>query len=111
MRHHSVLLLLLITDGTPDSYKVFNRMFEAPILKSRAPNCTPREHEEGSARAEQVRPDLLRLRLPRYDLMKCCDSSWRFLDRSCFGERLISYKTIFRPRVRLSSVFGGTTFS
>ena len=37
-----------------DSYKVFYRMFEAPILKSRAPNCTPKEHDEGGARAEQV---------------------------------------------------------
>jgi len=42
-----------------DSYKVFYRMFEAPILKSRAPNCTPKEYDEGSARAEQVQSETL----------------------------------------------------
>jgi DNA repair and recombination protein RAD54B len=37
-----------------DTYKMFSRVYENPILKSRAPDCTPQEFEIGSGRAEQV---------------------------------------------------------
>ncbi|KAF8317932.1 hypothetical protein DL93DRAFT_2186416 [Clavulina sp. PMI_390] len=40
--------------GLLDSYKTFYRMFEQPIMRSREPNCTNNEREEGIDRAEQL---------------------------------------------------------
>lgn len=34
--------------------KSFKKLYEVPILKSRAPECTPKEKELGEARLEQV---------------------------------------------------------
>ena len=38
-----------------DDYAVFRRIYERPILKSRAPDCTKEELEFGNARAAQVK--------------------------------------------------------
>lgn len=37
-----------------DDYNTFRRVYETPILKSRAPGCTSKETEVGEARSEQV---------------------------------------------------------
>ncbi len=38
----------------PDDYSVFKRVYETPILKSRAPDCTRKEKEMGESRSAQV---------------------------------------------------------
>ena len=38
-----------------DDYSVFRKVYENPILKSRAPDASPKEVELGEARMEQVR--------------------------------------------------------
>jgi hypothetical protein len=38
-----------------DDYSVFRKVYENPILKSRAPDASPKEVELGEARTEQVR--------------------------------------------------------
>jgi DNA repair and recombination protein RAD54B len=38
-----------------DDYSTFRRVYETPILKSRAPGCTVKETEIGEARSNQVR--------------------------------------------------------
>jgi DNA repair and recombination protein RAD54B len=38
-----------------DDYSIFRKVFENPILKSRAPDASPKEVELGEARTEQVR--------------------------------------------------------
>ncbi|KAF9515524.1 hypothetical protein BS47DRAFT_1293769 [Hydnum rufescens UP504] len=43
-----------VNHGLLDTYKMFSRVYENPILKSRAPDCTPQEFEIGSGRAEQL---------------------------------------------------------
>ncbi|KAI6157426.1 P-loop containing nucleoside triphosphate hydrolase protein [Pisolithus tinctorius] len=40
--------------GLLDDYPTFRRIYELPILKSRAPDCTPKELELGEARAAQL---------------------------------------------------------
>ncbi|PBL03987.1 hypothetical protein ARMGADRAFT_1049644 [Armillaria gallica] len=40
--------------GLLDEYSVFRRVYEAPILKSRAPDCTTKETEVGEARLAQL---------------------------------------------------------
>ncbi|KAK0495192.1 P-loop containing nucleoside triphosphate hydrolase protein [Armillaria luteobubalina] len=40
--------------GLLDEYSVFRRVYEAPILKSRAPDCTTKETEIGEARLAQL---------------------------------------------------------
>ncbi|KAG8843774.1 helicase [Tulasnella sp. 330] len=40
--------------GLLDDYKTFNRIYETPIVKSRAPNCTEKNREVGTARMEQL---------------------------------------------------------
>lgn len=37
-----------------DDYSVFRKVYENPILKSRAPDASPKEVELGEARTEQV---------------------------------------------------------
>jgi DNA repair and recombination protein RAD54B len=41
-----------------DDYNTFRRVYESPILKSRAPDCSAKEKELGEARSAQVRVDL-----------------------------------------------------
>ena len=38
-----------------DDYNTFKRVYETPILKSRAPGCSSKEAEVGEARSAQVR--------------------------------------------------------
>ena len=38
----------------PDDYNTFRRVYEAPILKSRAPSSTAKEQELGETRSAQV---------------------------------------------------------
>lgn len=38
----------------PDDYNTFRRVYEVPILKSRAPDRTAKELEIGEARSAQV---------------------------------------------------------
>ncbi|KII92162.1 hypothetical protein PLICRDRAFT_50591 [Plicaturopsis crispa FD-325 SS-3] len=40
--------------GLLDDYSTFRRVYEAPILKSRAPDSTPKENEIGEARSAQL---------------------------------------------------------
>ncbi|TFK54023.1 hypothetical protein OE88DRAFT_1654480 [Heliocybe sulcata] len=40
--------------GLLDDYKTFRRVYEQPVLKSRAPDCTPKEAELGQARQTQL---------------------------------------------------------
>ncbi|KAG6330522.1 hypothetical protein ID866_8566 [Astraeus odoratus] len=40
--------------GLLDDYSTFRRVYEVPILKSRAPDCTPKELELGEARSVQL---------------------------------------------------------
>ncbi|KAL0956101.1 hypothetical protein HGRIS_002269 [Hohenbuehelia grisea] len=40
--------------GLLDSYGTFRRVYETPILKSRAPDCTAKEREIGQGRSEQL---------------------------------------------------------
>ena len=40
---------------TKDDYSTFKRVYETPILKSRAPGCSAKEAEVGEARSAQVR--------------------------------------------------------
>lgn len=40
--------------ATTDEYATFRRVFENPILKSRAPGATAKEIEIGEARTEEV---------------------------------------------------------
>ena len=40
--------------GLLDDYSTFRKVFENPILKSRAPGCSVKEHELGEARHTQV---------------------------------------------------------
>ncbi|KAI0638193.1 P-loop containing nucleoside triphosphate hydrolase protein [Trametes polyzona] len=40
--------------GLLDDYSTFKRVYETPILKSRAPGCTPKEAELGEARSAQL---------------------------------------------------------
>lgn len=42
-------------DLIPDNYATFRRVYETPILKSRAPDSTAKEREVGEARSAQVR--------------------------------------------------------
>jgi DNA repair and recombination protein RAD54B len=37
-----------------DDYSTFRRVYEVPILRSRAPDCTAKEREMGEARTAQV---------------------------------------------------------
>jgi hypothetical protein len=37
-----------------EDYATFRRVYEAPILKSRAPDCSKRESELGRTRSEKV---------------------------------------------------------
>lgn len=37
-----------------DDYKMFNRIYEAPIIRSRAPNCLEKQRELGTARLDQL---------------------------------------------------------
>jgi DNA repair and recombination protein RAD54B len=41
-------------NATTDEYATFRRVFENPILKSRAPGATAKEIEIGEARTEEV---------------------------------------------------------
>lgn len=45
-----MLILILVLDD----YSVFRKVYENPILKSRAPDASPKEIELGEARMEQV---------------------------------------------------------
>ncbi|KAG9010829.1 helicase [Tulasnella sp. JGI-2019a] len=40
--------------GLLDNYKTFSRIYEAPIVKSRAPGCTEKNRELGTARMDQL---------------------------------------------------------
>jgi hypothetical protein len=40
--------------GLLDSYSAFSKIYEKPILKSRAPGCSTKDQELGQARAEKV---------------------------------------------------------
>ena len=45
----------LIVDAVfTDDYSTFKRVYETPILKSRAPGCSAKEAELGEARSAQV---------------------------------------------------------
>ena len=46
-----------------DDYSTFRKVYENPILKSRAPECTSKEIEIGEARSNQVCPIILSLLL------------------------------------------------
>jgi hypothetical protein len=41
-----------------DDYPTFRRVYEVPILRSRAPDCTAKEREMGEARTAQVPPKI-----------------------------------------------------
>ena len=51
-RHSCSIWKILIS--CPDDYSTFKRVYETPILKSRAPGCTAKEAEVGEARSAQV---------------------------------------------------------
>jgi DNA repair and recombination protein RAD54B len=40
--------------GLLDSYAAFKKIYETPILRSRAPDCTPKEADMGAGRLEQL---------------------------------------------------------
>lgn len=41
--------------GLLDTYSAFSKIYEKPILKSRAPRCSAKDQQLGQARAEKVR--------------------------------------------------------
>jgi hypothetical protein len=41
--------------SSKEDYATFRRVYEVPILKSRAPDCSAKENEIGKSRSEQVR--------------------------------------------------------
>ncbi|KAF8332093.1 SNF2 family N-terminal domain-containing protein [Cantharellus anzutake] len=43
-----------VNPGLLDTYKTFSKIYEIPILRSRAPDCSEKEYELGSARAEHL---------------------------------------------------------
>lgn len=51
----SILLLYWIYHHFPDEYSTFRRVYEAPILKSRAPDASEKDTEIGEARTAQVK--------------------------------------------------------
>lgn len=45
---------MAFTHIVADDYQTFRRIYETPILKSRAPGCSTKETELGEARSTQV---------------------------------------------------------
>ena len=48
-------MLVIDSYAVSDDYSVFRKVYENPILKSRAPDASPKEVELGEARTQQVR--------------------------------------------------------